>query len=348
MKILFANFAECPENLHFEQAFIRAVAGRAALDIVHDFRFHYSFIERLTPPGGGARLRCGACAPDGRYDVLLMLDFPKRKACAAQCLRLLRSRSFQKKIFVANHLLPMPGHNPTADIIRKLSLMDVFNSVYILEFDDGKRWVELGAVPANIRPRGYAVDCRHYRPLPGRRPVGSLAKERGYIFSAGSAGRDFAALAEAVSEVGLELRVFSDSRMPDLRGYSRAKVSTLSGNLHNLRDAVRGARAVAIPLSDRHMNGAAGNSIAFLAMACARPVVTRRTPYFERFIKDGISGFFYPSLSSDAVFRQLERALALGPAQILGMGRAARASVLKRASLDVFARDLAAAVSGGS
>ena len=115
MKILLVNFLECPENLHFEQAFIRALkkCPRAGLDIIHDFRFPYDFIEKLPPPGGRRMKYAGLEALQlglrSSYDLLVTLDFPKRKACAAPFLRLLRDLPCGKKIFIANHLIPMPG-----------------------------------------------------------------------------------------------------------------------------------------------------------------------------------------------------------------------------------------------
>jgi glycosyltransferase involved in cell wall biosynthesis len=356
VKILLVNFAECPENLHFEQALIRALSAEmtAKLDIVHDFRFPYSFIEKLPPPGGGRRVRYAALADlkresAGWYDLLVVLDFAKRKACAAPFLWLIRNQACAKKIFIANHLSPMPGHSPTADIVRELALMSVFDRVYILESDDRTLWAEIGAGPEAIRTRGYAVDCRYYCPT-AQRPFEAPGKHtgakedgspRGYVFSAGSAGRDFSVLAQAVKKTGLMLKLFSDRDIPPFSADLRVAAFPLAKNLHNLRQAVRDARAVVIPLSDSHVNGSAGNSIAFLSMACGRPVIVRRTSYMERFIRDGGNGFFYESLSAASLARQLKRALSLDPAASRRLAKAARSTVLKKASLDAFARELA-------
>lgn len=364
MRILLANFHECPENLHFEQAFIRALNGAksASLDIVHDFRFPYSFIKKLPPPGG-RRVRYSTLAGlkrelRGPYDMLVVLDFPKRQACAAPFLRLLGDPSRAKKIFIANHLLPMPGHNPIADIAGKLGLLKVLDLAFILEFDDPGLRAGLGFMNGRILERGFAVDCLYYRPpesvppsfAPGLSPGAS--KRRGpaklsvsgadrpgnRVFSAGSAGRDFSGLARAVKKAGLALNIFSDAAVPpfaaDLR--TSVSVSPLSGNLHNLRRAVREAGAVVIPIAGDYVNETAGNSIVFIAMACGRPVIVRRTRYMERFIKDGKNGFFYDSLSAPDLFRQLKRALSPGPAASRRLAEAARATVLEKASLDVF------------
>lgn len=339
MKILFANFAECPENLHFETAFIRAVGGRkgVSLDIIHDFRFPYSFIERLRLPGGGRRVRHAslACAKKelrGPYDLLVLLDFPKRKTCAAAFLWLLKDPGFARKIFIANHLLPMPGHNPTADIARKLGLLRTLDRAFILEFDDRDLWERTGLEKAKIFKRPYGVDCRYYSP-------GRAAAAGGYIFSAGSAGRDFGTLSRAVKKTGLALKIFSDAG-PACAGPG-AEVLPFAKNLHNLKSAVLGARAVALPIADAHINEAAGNSIAFIAMALGRPVITKRTRYMERFIEDGKTGFLYDRLTAPALAKQLGRALSLRPSARKQLGRAARALVLKKASVDAFAGFLA-------
>lgn len=335
MRILLANLYECPENLHFEQAFIRALNGAksASLDIVHDFRFPYSFIKKLPPPCG-RRVRCPALPGlkrelPGPYDMLVVLDFPKRRACAAPFLRLLSDLPRAKKVFIANHLLPMPGHNPVADMAGKLGLLKVLDQAFILEFDDPGLRAGLGFMDGRVVERGFAVDCLHYTPsdVPGNN-----------VFSAGSAGRDFSGLALAVKKAGLALNIFSDAAVPPFAAGLRTSVSVspLSGNLHKLRRAVREAGAVVVPIAADYANETAGNSIAFIAMACGKPVIARRTRYMERFIKDGKNGFFYDSLSAPDLFRQLKRALSLGPAASRRLAAAARATVLEKASLDVF------------
>lgn len=339
------NFAECPENLHFELAFGRAMRKKKAdMDIVHDFRFPYSFIKSGPPPGDGRRVRCLSLEGlktdlRGSYDLLVVLDFAKRRSCAAPFLWLLKGSSCRKRIFIANHLIPMPGHNPTADLVRKLGLMRGFDRVYMLGSDDRTLWEKMGAGPAALRSRGYAVDCSHYRPaaIPG-----NARGPRGYVFAAGSAGRNFSALAKAVKGTGLGLKVFSDGKIPALSPELAAftEFLPLSKNLHALRGAIRGAAVVAVPVTDEHRNEAAGDTMAFLAMACGRPVVMRRTRYTERFIRDGVNGFLYTDLSPRSLRRQLDRALSLSPAASRRLGKAARAAVLRKASLQAFAAGL--------
>lgn len=333
-RILFANFAECPENLHFETAFIRALGKKKGvlLDIIHDFRFPYSFIEKLPLPDGGRRIRRSslACAKKelrGPRDLLVLLDFPKRRSCAAIFLWLLTDPGFRRKIFIANHLLPMPGHNPTADITRKLGLLRALDQAFILEFDDRDLWERTGLEKGRIFKRPYGVDCRYYSP-------GRADAAGDYIFSAGSAGRNFKALSRAAGGTGLPLKIFSDAGPAPAD--SGTEVLPFAKNLHNLKSAMLGARAVALPITDAHLNEAAGNSIAFIAMALGRPIITKRTRYMERFVEDGKTGFLYDKLTAPALSKQLGRALSLRPFELKKLGRAARARILQKASLDAF------------
>ncbi len=330
-RILLANFAESPENLHFERAFLRALRGKkVSLDIVHDFDFDYKFLGAAAPHGGRRFKYAGLAAlkhaARGPYDLLALLDFPKRERCAPGFVWLLREAAARKKVFVANHLIPMPGDNFTADLARRVKALSGVEAGYMLEFDDRDLWGETGLAGARLLRRGYAADCAYYSPVKGA--AGD------YVFSAGSTGRDFRALAAGVKRAGLGLKVFSGSRPPALP--PGVEFLSLSANLHNLKAAAAGARAVVIPVRDGHINEAAGNSIAFLSMALGRPVLTRRTPYMARFIKDGANGFFYDNLSPAAIEAGLKRVLALTPARARKLSVAARRAMLSKASLDGF------------
>ncbi len=331
-RILLANFAECPENLHFERAFVRALAGKKNihLDVVHDFDFDYKFIGTLRPPGGRRIKYSGLAAlkkeTHGSYELLVLLDFPKRARCAPAFLWLARDLDAAKKVYIANHLIPMPGHNFTADLARRFRALAGLKAGYMLESDDRGLWAEMGLEGKRLLTRGYATDCAYYKPQ--RRTAGN------YVFSAGSAGREFGALAGGVKNTGLGLKIFSDAKPAKTPG--AAQFLPLARNLHNLKAAAAGARAVVIPLKDKHVNEAAGNSIAFLAMALGRPVLTKRTPYMRRFIRDGVNGFFYATLTPLTIARGLNRILALTPAQQKKLGAAARRSILRKAGLARF------------
>ncbi len=330
-RLLLVNLYESPENLHFERALARA-AGRQrglALDVLHDFDYHYDFIGEGALPGGRRFRYAGLEALkkiSAGYSRIVLLDFPKRARCAPGFLWLARQAGPAEKFFIANHLVPMPGHNFTADLARRYKALGRVRAGYMLESDDRGRWGGLGLSGRRLLERGYAADCVYYRP--------SGAPAGDYVFSAGSTGRNYAALAAGAALAGFPLRIFSDSppgRLP--RG---AQCLPLSKNLHRLKDAVERARAVVIPVGDGYINEAAGNSIAFLSMALGRPVLARRTPYMERFIRDGVNGFLYASLTPAAVAAGLARIAALSPAALKKLGAAARRTVLAQASLDKF------------
>jgi hypothetical protein len=330
-RVLLVNFAECPENLHFERALGRAVSRRrdVALDVLHDFDYHYDFIGAPMPPRG-RRLRCGPLAglkkTLGRYDSLVLLDFPKRSRCAGAFLWLARQAPAEKKFFIANHLIPMPGQNLAADLARKWRALAGVGAGWMLEADDRALWAAAGLDGARLLGRNYSADCVYYSP--------QAVEPGGYAFSAGSAGRDYAALAAGARRAGFGVKIFTDSRPGKLPG--SPEVLPLAKNLHNLREAAARARAVVVPVKDAHINSSAGNSIAFLAMALGRPVLARRTPYMERYIKDGANGFFYDRLTPAALAGGLRRIAALTPAALKKLGGAARRTVLAKANLDRF------------
>lgn len=331
-RILLANFHESPENLHFELAFIRAVRKikGLALDIIHDFESDYRFIGESVPPGG-KRLKYSGLESLGRAcragcGLLVLLDFPKRDRCAPAFIRLARELPAGKKLFVANHLIPMPGQNLTADLARRLKALSGVDAGFMLEADDRRLWAEMGLSGGRLLARGYATDCAYYSPV--KAPPGD------YVFSAGSAGRDFGALASGVKRAGLSLKVFSDSKPKKLP--AGIEFLPLSKNLSNLKSAAASSRAVVIPVTDSYLNESAGNSIVFLGMALGRPVLTKRTPYMKRFIQDGKNGFFYTTLSPASIARALVRILALSPAELKKLGAAARRTILHKASLDNF------------
>jgi len=340
-RLLLVNLAECPENLHFERALARAAARRPglALDVLHDFDYHYDFIG-APPLPRGRRLRCAGLESVKKmltgYDAIALLDFPKRARCATAFLWLARQAPAMAKFFIANHLIPMPGQNLAADLARKWKALAGLKAGWALEADDRELWRETGLAGARLRLRGYATDCAYYKP--------SGAEPGGYVFSAGSAGRDYAALAAGAKRAGFGIKIFTDSKPGRLP--AGAEVLPLAKNLHNLREAAERARAVVIPVKSSHMNESAGNSIAFLAMALGRPVLLKRTPYWERFIEDGRNGFLCSELTPAALAKGLRRVAALSPAAASKLGAAARRSVLLKANLDRFCAEFLRRVLG--
>lgn len=330
-RLLLVNFSDCPENLHFEKALARSVAARPglALDVLHDFAYHYDFIGVARPPRGARRRAAGfAALKKGwrRPDALLLLDFAKRPAQAASWLWLACQAPAGAKYFIANHLIPMPGQNLAAGLAGKCLALRGMKAGWMLEFDHRKLWGRLGLAGKALRQRAYACDCDYYRP---RRAAAGR-----YVFSAGSAGRDYEALAAGAAAAGYGLKILTDSdpgRLP-----AGTELLPLSKNLHRLRALAAGAAAVAVPVGDAYRNESAGNSIAFIGMALGRPVLARRTRYMEKFIEDGANGFLYGKLTPAAMAAGLRRIKALSPAARGRLGAAARRAILENASMDAF------------
>ncbi|HNT98262.1 MAG TPA: glycosyltransferase [Elusimicrobiales bacterium] len=342
-RILLVNFAECPENLHLEQAFIAAAARSRGvrLDVLHDQDFHYSFIPQPANRRGFRRRFQGDAASKpllrARFDALIALDFPKRRRCAPFFCRLFAEGAAKRKYFLANHLVPSPGHNFTADLFRRAKLLSRAAATWILEYDDPPLWGELGAAPEAVVRRPYCVDTGYYTPAP-RPPRG------GYIFSGGSAGREFAALSAAAASCGLPLKVRSDMPAPAGSALSGAAWEPFSPNLNTLVETLRGCALAVLPVSDGFINEAAGNSIAFMAMSCGRPVLVRDTPYMRRYINDGVNGFLYGRLEEGVLAADIGRIMALSPARLRALCRRARETMLKRASLSALAASVLSAV----
>lgn len=330
-RLLLVNLSDCPENFHFEKALARAAAARPglALDVLHDFAYHYDFIGAARPPRGRRRRAPGLAGLKRgwrRPDVLLLLDFAKRPARAASWLWLACQAPAGAKYFVANHLIPMPGQNLAADLARQCLALRGVRAGWMLEFDHRKLWGRLGLGGKALRQRAYACDCEYYRPAGG--------KPGDYVFSAGSAGRDYAALAAAAAGAGYRLKLLTDSDPAALP--AGAEPLPLSKNLHRLKGLAAGAAAVAVPVGDAYRNESAGNSIAFIGMALGRPVLARRTRYMEKFIEDGKNGFLYGKLTPAALAAGLRRIKALAPAAREKLGSAARRTILEKASMDAF------------
>lgn len=339
MKTLFINFAECPENLHFEQTFLRSFKKNeeTRFDIVHDFKYPYDFIGQIKNPRGFKKnfsnFKNLKHLISANYDNLIILDFPKRRECSTAFIWLLTKFKAKRKIFISNHLIPAPGHNFTADMTRKLKLFSNLNYLHMLEYDDKFSWPNLGVPKNTIIKRKYAVDCEFYKP--------QKTQTENYILTAGSAGRDFSHLIKAIKNSPYKLKIFSDSPMPrEITNSDKAVWIPFSKNLHTLKKNILKASFITIPLKKTHVNSAAGNSIAFISMAAGKMVICKKTPYMEKYISDGENGFFYKTLSSISLSKQITRISKLNQKTKGNISKQARKTILKKASLKSLINDL--------
>ena len=104
-------------------------------------------------------------------------------------------------------------------------------------------------------------------------PVDGNAGSGGYVLSVGSdEGRDYPTLLKA--HAGEDLRIVTRRDLPPDLLSDTIQVST-NHSQAELRDLVRGARLVAVPLRD--IDQPSGQSATLQAMACGRPVILTRT-----------------------------------------------------------------------
>lgn len=341
MKVLLANLCDSPENLHLERALLSAAARRrnVRVDVMHDFDHDYPFLP--APPRAGVRAKyteeAASRALSRGYDSFIALDFPKKRRAAVFFSKLFSGAARGRAYFLANHLAPVKGHNFAADLFRRLRLLSRARLAWALEYDDPSLWAGLGLEPVKFFRRPYCVDTGYYSP-------GRGDGKGGYVLSAGSAGRDFSALEKAAAAAGAELRVRSDSPRPAGFGRLGAAWEPFSPNLRSLRAELRASRLVALPVAGEFLNEAAGNSIAFMAMACGRPVLARDTVYMRGYIKDGVNGFLYDGRSRTALAAALKRALSRRPPALKVLGLRARKTMLERASLSALAASVLDAV----
>ncbi len=341
MKTLFINFGECPENLHFEQTFLKSFkkGEKIHFDIVHDFQYDYDFIRQIKNSFGWRKsfsnLTTFKKDISSDYDNLIILDFPKREKCSATFIWLLTKFKAKRKIFILNHLIPMDGHNSTADITRKLKLFSNLNYFHMFEYDDRFSWPEFGVPQNAIIKRDYAVDCDFYKP--------ENINPENYILTAGSTGRDFLKLLQATQKTKFKLKVFSDSPKPkEIKTSDKIDWIGFSKNLRNFKEIISKSFFVLLPLKTDYINSAAGNSIAFLSMATGKLVLCKETPYMANFIKDGKNGFFYKTLSTSNLLKQIDRIAKLSKKSRADISAQARKTILQKANLHNLIGDLKA------
>jgi len=288
MKILFLNFSDCPENVHFECAFAAACRKSGInLETICDIEnnsFYYSVLEgakdvSLRKKYGG--MKDFKSVPFGEYDCAFILDFPKRKKCLAPLLWFMKNAPIPK-IFALNHLLFAQGDNYSCDMARRTKIFSRADIFCRLEYDGKFSWQECGIPKKLILKRKYAIDTSFY---------GYAGYEGDYLFSAGSAGRDFETLEKCAQDFKTKLIILSDLRPPATTG--TAEYLVFSANTQKVRELIAGSSLVILPIKKEHKNEAAGNSVIFMAMSMGKLVLTKRTGYMEKYIKDGENGFFY-------------------------------------------------------
>lgn len=346
-RLLLVNLEDCPENMHFQQAALRAARKLGiALDVAHGFEFHYGFMSPeenrtgVTSPVFTSR-QAKEFVAGKVYEAAVFLDLPLRADRAEPYISLLLSGGIKRKRFVANHLAPMPGQSRTAGIMTKKDLFRFFEQAAIFSFDSDLLWLELGVPAEIIARRDYYLDCKYYAP-------GRTHSQGGYIFAAGSAGRSFAELFGALSLLPRSVRLKVSTNAPtavpeELR--QRVDVLDFNSNIHRLKELVFHSSLAVAPVKEGHINPTAGLPTALMGMALKRPVLCRETAWMRKYVAQGRTGFLYQTFSSSALAAEIGAILAMPEHEKIVLGNNARRAVLAKANLDAYLLEYLEAIS---
>jgi glycosyltransferase involved in cell wall biosynthesis len=174
----------------------------------------------------------------------------------------------------------VPSHGPFSR-----SVLHGFDWAIAMSQYTRQRLLSAGMPPERITVPGWGPDLA----FPGFEPVGVVARDAPVV-ATGKTGRDMPTLLEALRATGLPGRIYCD-RM-ELEGRVRipthvellpssAPNSSPSGPLtyaHTLAD-LRSAAVVAIPLLE--LQPLHGLTEVVDALACGRPMILTRAPYFD-------------------------------------------------------------------
>ena len=345
MRYLLANLADCPENMHMEQAFLRYFnpGANGNLDIIHAFRWQYNFIGPAQNKTG-CRLDVAGMSKPGdfinisAYDAVIFLDIPSRKDGFLPFLSLLLDRRVKRRVALINHLLAEPGQCRQTDMLVSSGALSRMDIACVFEFEARERCLEMGFREGALLTRTYHIECEYYSPRTPCEAPATQEQGSSYIISAGSAGRDFPALFEAAGRLGVGLKIFTDSDLKiPANCAGKAEVIKFSPNMARMREAIAGSVLVTLPLKDEHINPTAGMAIAFMGMAMEKPVLCRDTEWMRRYIKHGVTGYLYSGMAKEGEFaRKMSMAVKDSPNHGR-LGRRARKTMLKSANLDKFA-----------
>ncbi|MCM2266699.1 MAG: hypothetical protein NDI60_02870 [Elusimicrobiales bacterium] len=266
------------------------------------------------------------------YDAVIFLDLPYGEEeflpWAWLCLR----GPADGKHFLANDTVLPPGHLFAQDLARKARLLGEFSTACVLKDRAAGGWAALGKPAGGLVERFFAVDCSYFSPQ-------SPAAGAGYIFSCGSAGRDFGALLRAYARSGMEkgLKIYT-AQPPAIPAELKKKVEIIpcDHGASRMKELIAGAAFMVIPVTESRLNPCAGISSALLGMAMGKPVLTRGNRAIHEYIRDGVSGFTYGGKTEEGLAAGFRRIAAQKDKERLAMQRAARKAVLTRNDLKAF------------
>lgn len=177
----------------------------------------------------------------------------------------------------------VPSHGPFSR-----SVLHGFDRAIAMSQYTRQRLLSAGMAPERITVPGWGPDLA----FPGFEPVGVVARDAPVV-ATGKTGRDMPTLLEALRATGVPGRIYCDrTKLGGVRVPTRVELrpsapsSSPSGPLsyaHTLAD-LRSAAVVAIPLLD--LQPLHGLTEVVDALACGRPMILTRAPYFDLDIEE--------------------------------------------------------------
>jgi glycosyltransferase involved in cell wall biosynthesis len=323
----FVTVGESAKNMAAVEAGTAPGAEYAVLRRGH-FSEVLAMVDRGSNPGSTAETASFAAsaywATRDRDNVYLGEEFPGIQYLAVHAL-LRRAKRIAMLI-----------HN-TASLRRRLPLvtLGLGRSMHHALCLSRRSKLELettyGIPPARITVIGSRVDTAFFSPDPA-------VETKVQVCSAGAVNRDYKTLIDAVSPLGIPLKIAADTAWRYSTGEQKSEpvpdfVEMRSwGSYMNLRRLYAESRIVVVPLEKPILSGV---TVALEAMAMGKPVILTHNGYVEDFMVDGESGLFVPSGDGRALEKKI-RHLLDHPSEAERMGARAREWVLDRFTVDKY------------
>ena len=210
----------------------------------------------------------------------------------------------------------------------------------------------IAASKLNVAPRKM---CHVLQPVDERFWAPASCPAENLICAAGIEARDYATLVEAVRgldvvlELGVASTTSSGSAAVELSGLGGVKlpanVRLTSPSLPELRSLYARSQFVVVPLQEREYD--AGSTAVTEAMAMGKAVIVTRIRGQVDLVQHELNGLYVPPRDPAALRAAMERLLA-NPDEAERIGRAGRALVEERHTLDGYTDRLAGVIGGAA
>ena len=134
---------------------------------------------------------------------------------------------------------------------------------------------------------------------------GPVGEQRGYAFSAGRSGRDYAVLAQAAQRLDLDLVVVGDVQSLEGLTFSDRTKVLVDQPYDRYIELLHGCDFVVVPLID--LPRSTGQVVILEAMAIGKPVVATETVGTVDYIESGETGLLVPPGDAEALATAMDR-----------------------------------------